>query len=139
MLVPASLSTEFVLGQPVEGVQERRPLNSLAELYHAFTLRAVTGNVTMSASKSFGCLFESLSFHSFLLSNAFKVRPIGLMPILNYKAYSFLVVSTHKNRLSRFQKVLKKLVKSSFLELRLDTIFAEPKTARQSVFLGGLT
>lgn len=75
VLVPASLSTEFVLGQPVEGVQERRPLNSLAELYHAFTLRAVTGNVTMSASKSFGCLFESLSFHSFLLSNAFKVRP----------------------------------------------------------------
>lgn len=62
-----------------------------------------------------------------------------LASYFNYKTYFILVVSTHKNRLFRFQKGLKKLVKSVFSGLRLTLEIDMPKTANKFVFLGGLT
>jgi hypothetical protein len=84
-----------------------------------------------------------VKYHSsHLFSNAVKVRPevvSFLTSYFNYLIPFILVVSTHNTGIFQVQKVIKKLVKSFFLGLRLNTIFAEPKTARQFVFLGGLT
>ena len=87
--------------------------------------------------------YHKIFRHGFLLSNAFKVRPIGLMPILNYKAWYFWVVSTLKNTLSVATNWVKKTCQVLFSGLGTRDYINEYQVVREQfcvpIYLGGLT
>ena len=61
--------------------------------------------------------YHKIFCHGFLLSNAFKVRPISYLPIYNYLMRLNLVVSTHISRLLACVKRVKKICQLTFSSL----------------------